>query len=130
MNDQTTTEVLPAEQENLREPSPRVPRVQPLWSARQTDDGAILEIALPGVARDALDLEVGNRSLRLGANRRPGPGNARLIRGGELPGGYELELRLDDNLDGTNATAKLEDGVLTVTIPLAEAAKPRRIEIV
>lgn len=129
MSETSTTEVVPTDRNILQEGATAAPKIQPLWNARHTDEGAVLEVALPGVSKDQLKLEIGNRSLRLEATRRRGPENARLIRGGEWPAGYELELRLDDSLEGTHATAKLEDGILTVTLPLAEAAKPRRIEV-
>lgn len=130
MSETSTTEVVSTDRSPLQEGASSAPKIPPLWNARHTDDGAVLEVALPGVSKDQLKLEIGNRSLRLDASRREGPGNARLIRGCQWPAGYELELRLDDSLDGTESTAKLEDGVLTVTIPLAEASKPRRIEVV
>ncbi len=124
MNDQTTT----ATAGRTTGATPE-PKVQPLWTSRETGDGAVVEIALPGVAKDALKLEIGDHFLRLNATRRVNGENLRLIRGSETPAGYELELRLDDKLDGVKAGARLEDGLLTVTLPLAEAAKPRRIEV-
>ncbi len=124
MNDQTTTVTAERPVETTRQL-----KAQPLWTSRETDDGAVVEIALPGVAKDELKLEIGDRFLRLDATRRVNGENLRLIRGSERPAGYELELRLDDKLDGGKAGARLEDGLLTVTLPLAEAAKPRRIEV-
>lgn len=103
-------------------------KVQPQWQSKKTDDGAVVEIALPGVTREDLDLTTGNGFLRLTAARKTSAGG-KLIQGYGAPGAYELGLRLATNLDGGNANAKFEDGVLTVTLPLAESAKPRRIEV-
>ncbi|MDB6077971.1 MAG: hsp18 [Akkermansiaceae bacterium] len=108
--------------------SPAIAKAQPQWQSRKTDDGAVVEIALPGVAKDDLELTTGSGFLKLTA-RRKATGEARLIQGTGAPGAYQLGLRLAANLDGGNANAKFEDGVLTVTLPLAESAKPRRIEV-
>lgn len=103
--------------------------IQPQWQSKKTDDGAIVEIALPGVTKDDLELTTGNGFLKLEAKRQP-VAAGRLIQGTAAPGAYSLGLRLANNLDGGNANAKFEEGVLTVTLPLAESARPRRIEVV
>jgi HSP20 family protein len=103
-------------------------KAQPQWQSRKTEEGAVVEIALPGVSKDALELTTGSGFLKLSARRKTAT-TSRLIQGPGSPDLYELGLRLAANLDGGNANAKFEDGVLTVTLPLAESAKPRRIEV-
>jgi len=105
---------------------------QPRWHAERTDNGVELEITLPGVARENLDLEVEGRELRLSA-RRDDAGDAgdarKLILGQPSPDAYALKLRLGESLDGDQLTAALKDGILKVAVPLASEARPRNISI-
>lgn len=84
----------------------------------------------PGVLRDDLSIEVRDGTLTVSGERRPvdvtGSSAQRIERGW---GRWSRSMRLRDGLDADAITANLTDGVLTVTIPVAEQAKPRRIEI-
>ena len=129
MNDSTcSTETCPSTAAVQDTPG-HITKAQPQWQSRKTDDGgAVVEIALPGVAKDDLELTTGSGFLKLEARRKPSS-ESRVIQGPKAPGAYVLGLRLATNLDGANVNAKFEDGVLTVTLPLAEAARPRKIEV-
>ncbi|BCX50292.1 hypothetical protein HAHE_42000 [Haloferula helveola] len=103
--------------------------VTPVWHARRTDHGVELEVTLPGVTKEALELEVRGSHLVLEA-RRPGSANdGRLIHGQPAPDGYRLKLRLGESLDGSGLRATLEAGILRASVPLVEAAQPKKIEI-
>lgn len=104
-------------------------RSEPRWSAARTKEGVDLRVELPGVKKEDLRLEVIHRELRLEADRAEDRGEARLIHGSPVPGGYRLKLRLAENLDGPALSARLENGVLAVSLPLVEAAQPRTIEV-
>lgn len=84
----------------------------------------------PGVRQDDLALELHDGTLTITGERRPidvtGSTAQRIERGW---GKWSRTLRLRDGLDTDGIVADLVDGVLTVTIPIAEAAKPRRIEV-
>ncbi len=84
----------------------------------------------PGVQRDDLSIEVHDGTLTVAGERRPvdvtGSSAQRIERGW---GRWSRSMRLRDGLDADGITATLVDGVLTVTIPVAEQAKPKRIEI-
>ncbi|MDQ8046786.1 MAG: Hsp20/alpha crystallin family protein [Patulibacter sp.] len=84
----------------------------------------------PGVSREDLDIEVRDGALIITGDRKPvdvtGSTAQRIERGW---GRWSRTMQLRDHLDSDAITADLTDGVLTVTIPIAEAAKPRRIEI-
>lgn len=103
--------------------------VEPAWNANRHDQGVELEVTLPGVRKDDLTVEVHGRNLQLDARRPASENRGRLIHGRPAPDGYRLKLRLADSLDGSKLKAGLADGVLKVSIPLHEAAQPRRVDI-
>ncbi|MBJ7470439.1 MAG: Hsp20/alpha crystallin family protein [Solirubrobacteraceae bacterium] len=84
----------------------------------------------PGVRREDLSIEIHDGNLIVAGERRPvdvtGSSAQRIERGW---GRWSRTMRLRDGLDADGITASLADGVLTVTIPVAEQAKPRRIKI-
>ncbi|MEH3052851.1 MAG: Hsp20/alpha crystallin family protein [Patulibacter minatonensis] len=84
----------------------------------------------PGVSREDLSIEIHGATLTISGTRHPvdvsGSTAQRIERGW---GKWSRTMRLRDGLDAERIAADLTDGVLTVTIPIAEAAKPRRIEI-
>ncbi|MCH7225232.1 Hsp20/alpha crystallin family protein [Haloferula sp. A504] len=103
---------------------------EPAWNATRREDGADIEVALPGVRKEDLNVEVSGSRLVVEAKRGSANSPGRLIHGEPAPDGYRLELRLGNSLDGSALSARLESGLLRLAIPLVEAAKPKRIEIV
>jgi|GEM_PF-1508445 len=103
--------------------------VQPEWNAHKHDGGVDLEVTLPGVRKEDVDIEVGGAYLRLDARRSKADEPGRRVHGSATPDGYRLKLRLGDSLDGSALSAKLSDGVLKVAVPLVETARPRKIEV-
>jgi HSP20 family protein len=84
----------------------------------------------PGVARDDIDVRVERNVVTVRVQRRSlrGPDDEVLI--DERPRGeFVRQLYLGDSLDHKNLTAQFSDGVLLMTIPVDESAKPRRVEI-
>lgn len=92
-------------------------------------DQFIVEFDLPGVNADSLDLDVERNMLTVRAER-PGLDQSRQMLSAERPRGvFSRQLFLGENLDTDKIAANYHDGVLRLTIPVAEKAKPRRIEI-
>ncbi|GAA5484365.1 Hsp20/alpha crystallin family protein [Haloferula sargassicola] len=118
------TEVAPTEAT-----ATEVAYVQPQWRARRHESGVDLEIIVPGVKREDLKLESQAAQLVLEATRLQPENAGRLVHGAPAPEGYRLKLRVADNLDAGKLSAKLENGILRVSIPLVEAAQPKRIEV-
>ena len=104
------------------------PAVMPLDAWRDGDQ-FVVELDLPGVKTDSLDLDVERNVLTVRAER-PGLDQNREMLAAERPRGvFSRQLFLGDNLDTDKIDANYHDGVLRLTIPVAEKAKPRRIEI-
>jgi HSP20 family protein len=104
------------------------PAVMPIDAWRDSDQ-FIVELDLPGVKTDSLDLDVERNVLTVRAER-PGLDQNREMLAAERPRGvFSRQLFLGDNLDTDKIDANYHDGVLRLTIPIAEKAKPRRIQI-
>ena len=103
---------------------------RPRFRTVENENGAIVEVALPGVRKDDLKLTLLEDSLRIEASRNDHvPEGWKALRGETDSTRYELAIRLTRRFDGSKATAALDGGVLTVTVPLREEAKPRQIEV-
>ena len=112
---------------------------QPSWPSRAPampmdafrDDGRfVVQLELPGVAADSIDLTVEKNVLTVHAERRPSYGdNAERIVGERAYGTFSRQLFLGETLDTERLSADYDAGVLTITIPVAEQAKPRKISI-
>jgi HSP20 family protein len=92
------------------------------------DDHLEIVADLPGVDPDAVELSVENRVLTL-AFDRPVPEGADFAVQGRGYGAYRTELSLSAALDGSGTDASFDSGVLTITIPFADEAKPKKVLI-
>ncbi|MGW4065058.1 Hsp20/alpha crystallin family protein [Amycolatopsis sp. NPDC004747] len=106
------------------------PAAMPM-DAYRTGDEFVVCFDLPGVAPDAIDLDIERNVLTVKAERRPLPGGDDVqMHVSERPlGVFSRQLFLGESLDTDHIAADYEAGVLTLRIPVAEKAKPRRIEI-
>ncbi len=83
---------------------------------------------LPGADPDSVELTVENRTLTL-AFDRPVPEGADFAIQNRPYGSFRTELSLSTALDGNGTDASFDGGVLTITIPYAEEAKPKKVLI-
>jgi HSP20 family protein len=107
----------------------RVSFVTPVANILETTDGYLLEAEMPGVAKDGIEVTVENGELvilgRRGDKNLPGTALYRESR----PLDYRRVFDLDPSIDTGKITAKMEQGILTLTLPKAEQVKPRRITV-
>jgi HSP20 family protein len=90
----------------------------------------VVQMEIPGVAPDSIDLTVEQNVLTVHAERKPSFGQeAERVVGERTYGVFSRQLFLGDTLDADHLTADYESGVLTIRIPVAEQAKPRKISI-
>ncbi|KAA8962863.1 Hsp20/alpha crystallin family protein [Mycobacterium sp.] len=105
------------------------PAVMPMDAWREGDK-VVVEFDLPGIAVDSLDITVDHDVVTVRAERPASGDGARDWVVAECPHGvFSRQLFLGDHLDTDNVVADYTDGVLRLTIPLAEQAKPRKIAI-
>ena len=104
------------------------PTAMPMDAYRDGDE-FVVAFDLPGVSPDAIDLDVERNVLTVKAERRP-VGKDVEMQVSERPlGVFSRQLFLGDSLDTDHIDAKYDAGVLTLRIPIAERAKPRKITI-
>src|SRR5690606_26074444 len=101
----------------------------PLADVSETDDAYHVEVELPGVRREDVDVHVSGRELSVSGEfkqrERAGLFRTRTRRSGR----FEYRTVLPEDIDADRVTAELADGVLTVRVPKQEAAKPRRVPV-
>jgi HSP20 family protein len=89
-----------------------------------------LRFDLPGVAPESIDVEVERNVLTVKAERSWTPGDgAEILAQERLQGSVTRQVMLGESLDTDRLEATYDAGVLTLTIPVAEEAKPRKVEI-
>uniref|UniRef100_A0A7C4LM29 Hsp20/alpha crystallin family protein n=1 Tax=Schlesneria paludicola TaxID=360056 RepID=A0A7C4LM29_9PLAN len=96
----------------------------------ETEDGLVLLADLPGVSADTLELQVQDNKLTLFGKVRPPVGDdARLLHQEYRVGHFLRSFILSDEVDHERITAKLNHGVLEVTLPRVKRSEPRRIHV-
>ena len=107
----------------------RSPRFMPM-DLYKVDDHYVLTADLPGVDPGSVDVSVDNGTLTLTAHRSArSEDSVQWLASERFFGTYRRQLALGEGIDSTKISATYENGVLTVTIPLAERVKPRRVEV-
>ncbi|HET9830018.1 MAG TPA: Hsp20/alpha crystallin family protein [Nocardioidaceae bacterium] len=92
-------------------------------------DTFVVEFDLPGVQKDTLDIDVERNVLTVKAERSPRNGDWEMLAAERPTGLFSRQLVLGDNLDLERIAADYDAGVLRLRIPVAEQAKPRKIEV-
>ncbi len=107
----------------------RAPRFMPM-DLFKAGDHYVLNADLPGVDPGSVDVSVDNGTLTLRAQRSlPSDEHVQWVASERFAGTYMRQLTLGEGIDTDDISATYNDGVLSVTLPIAEKAKPRRIEI-
>ncbi len=104
------------------------PTVMPMDAWRDGDD-FVVEFDLPGVDPGSIDLDVERNVLTVKAERHRILDDTETIATERRRGVFSRQLFLGDTLDVERVEASYDDGVLRLVIPVAEQAKPRKIEI-
>lgn len=104
------------------------PSVMPMDAWRDGDVFHV-EFDLPGVDRDSIDLDVERNVVTVKAERSIRASDADMFAAERPRGVFSRQLVLGDNLDTGKISANYDDGVLSLQIPVAEAAKPRKVAI-
>lgn len=102
---------------------------QPRFHVDRSDEDTLVQIELPGVGKESLRLNVENNELIVEATVATSPESWKALHRETRDRTYYLRLRLGTLVDQSAIKAQLNDGVLSLTFPKAEEAKPRKIEV-
>lgn len=107
------------------------PSVLPMpMDAYRDGDQFVVRLDLPGIEPDSIDLTVERNVVTVSATRSWRRDGRHEVIVAERPQGmFRRQLFLGEGLDSEGLSASYEQGVLTVTLPVAEQAKPRKVEI-
>jgi HSP20 family protein len=107
----------------------RAPRLMPVDLFRNGDQ-YVLSADLPGIDPESVDLDVDGQLLTIRAERRePVDEDVKWLAHERPYGSYMRQFTLGDGVDRDQITANYANGVLSVILPVAERAKPRKIQV-
>ncbi len=101
----------------------------PLADVSETDDAYIVEIDLPGVKRDDVDVQLDGNELAVTGEFKEREREGMFRHRTRRLGRFEFRMTVPRDIDADKIDAGLDDGVLTIRIPKTDKAKPRRVEI-
>ena len=101
----------------------------PVASVNETADGYTLELEMPGVSKDGLEISVENNELSIVGRRSTPAVEGTLIHRESRPHNYRRSFEIDPSIDSGKIAARISQGVVTLTLPKAEEVKPRKITV-
>lgn len=103
----------------------------PVANLHQDSSGYTLEVEMPGVSKQNVEITVEEGKLILGGHRAEAEGSevGRSVHRERKAGDYRRVFDLDPSIDVSKISAQMEQGLLTVHLPQAEAARPRKITV-
>jgi HSP20 family protein len=107
----------------------RVTYATPLANIVETKDGYVVEAELPGVGKDGLEVTVENGELTIIGRRDGYRGEGKALYRESRSCDYRRVFEIDSSIDTSRIGAKIEQGVLTLNLPKAEAVKPKKIVV-
>jgi HSP20 family protein len=110
-------------------PAEKITYTVPPASVRDTAEGYVVTIEMPGVNKDGLEVTFVSPTLTVTGRRAPVEMKGDLLYRETTGGDFRRQFEIDPSIDATRISAKIEQGVLTLTLPKAEEVKPRRIEV-
>ncbi len=110
--------------------APTEQTLKPRFSLTRGDDAFSVRVELPGVPKDGVSLDLDKDILTVSGKRSNSvPASWKPLHRELADSSYTLRLQLQAPIDADKLSAQLSDGVLTLSLPLREVAKPRRIEV-
>jgi HSP20 family protein len=103
--------------------------ITPPASVREITDGYTLEIEMPGVRKDGLEISVENNELTIIGRRSLPAMEGTLVHRESRPENFRRMFEIDPSIDADNISAKIDQGLVMLTLPKAEHVKPRKITV-
>ena len=103
--------------------------IAPVATVLENADGYTLEVEMPGVSKENLDMWVENNELTILGRRTLPSVEGTPIHRESRSENFRRSFELDPSIDAGRINAKIEQGVVTLTLPKAEQVKPRKIAV-
>ena len=103
--------------------------IAPSASVVEAADGCTLEVEMSGVNKERLEISVDNNELTIVGRRSLPAVEGTLIHRESRPENYRRTFEIDPSIDANKISAKIDQGVVTLTLPKAEHVKPRKITV-
>jgi HSP20 family protein len=103
--------------------------VDPMASVVEDTDGYMLQVEMPGVNKEGLEISLEDNELTIIGRRSLPTIDGALIHRESRQDNFRRTFELDPSIDGNKISAKIEHGVLTLTLPKAEHVKPKKITV-
>jgi len=103
--------------------------ITPPASVREIGDGYTLEIEMPGVKKDGLEISVENNELTIVGRRSLPAVEGTLIHRESRPENFRRMFEIDPSIDAGKISAKIDQGLVRLILPKAEHVKPRKITV-
>jgi HSP20 family protein len=103
--------------------------ITPAATVLENADGYTLEVEMPGVSKETLEMWVENNELTIIGRRSLPVVEGTLLHRESRPENFRRAFELDPSIDAGKISAKIEQGVVRLTLPKAEQVKPRKITV-
>jgi HSP20 family protein len=103
--------------------------ITPVASVVEGGDVYMLNVEMPGVNKEGLEISVENNELTIIGRRSLPQIEATLIHRESRPENFRRVFELDPSIDMSKISARIDQGILTLTLPKAEQVKPRKITV-
>ncbi len=117
------------EQRPARETRPERAYVSPEVNIYETQDGYVLEAEMPGVSKEGLEITLEDHELPIVGHRQPETVAGTPLFQERRQADYRRVFELDPAIDTGRISAKMNQGVLSLTLPKSERVKPRKITV-
>jgi HSP20 family protein len=101
----------------------------PISSLVEDGEGYTLQVEMPGVNKEGLEISVENNEMTIIGRRSLPTVEGTLVHRESRPHNFRRSFELDPSIDPGKISAKIEQGVVTLTLPKAEEVKPRKIAV-
>ncbi len=103
--------------------------VAPAASVIESGDGYTLQVEMPGVNKEGLEISVENNELTITGRRSLPSIDGTILHRESRPENFRRSFELDPSINTGKISAKIDQGVVTLTLPKAEHVKPRKITV-
>ena len=103
--------------------------ITPPASVSETSEGFTLELEMPGVNKDGLEISIENNELSIVGRRANLAIDGTVLHRESRPHRYRRSFEIDPAIDHGKISARISQGIVTLTLPKAEEIKPRKIAV-